>query len=202
MNDAGGLSGYTALTRPTMLTALCAAADAEAVMIKRNAPDVVCRRNDMHGLLYRGVDSQMFREQKGQVFPRGNQSTAELFPGEHLFPSERLIPGKHSRNAIDKHQNRYRFNEANFKSRSAYISTTPQFDRAQYYATSKHTSGYVFVIDRNLLKEHGVSEYLVADIATLITIPEDEEVLLLTNPLGTPLPKEVILEVREVQYAP
>lgn len=160
----------------------------------------------MNRFLYRGINLEMFRECHGLLKPRGTESVADLYPSEYLFPSERLFPGKHENNAVDKHQNPNRYNEADFKNHSAYLSTTPLLDRATYYATSGNkVHGVVFVIDRSLLAEHQVSEYCVSQIATVITVPEDEEVLLLTQPSGSPLPDAVILEIRNVspdQYKP
>lgn len=153
----------------------------------------------MNNYLYRGINSDMFRESGGLLKPHGNQSVAELYPSDHLYPSDRLLPGKHEKNAVDKHQNPNRFNEADFKNQSAYLSTTPVLSRALHYATSgNRVSGVVFIIDRSRLKQLQVTDYRVSEIATIITVPEDEEVLLLTNPLGSPLSKGVIVEIRHI----
>ena len=153
----------------------------------------------MNDLLYRGMNIDMFRELGGLLKPRGNQSVAELYPSNHLYPSDRLFPGEHEKNAVDKHQNPNRFNEANFKNQSAYLSTTPIFSRALHYATSGNKKlGVVFVIDRTLFKQHQVTEYRVSEIASIITVPEDKEILLLTSPLGSSLPDGVIVEIRNV----
>jgi len=153
----------------------------------------------MNSFLYRGMNLNMFQECSGLLKPRGTESVADLYPSEYLFPSDRLFIGKHEKNAVDKHQNPNRYNEADFKDHSAYLSTTPLLNRAMHYATSGNKiSGVVFVIDKNLLVQHHVIEYCVSEIATSITVPEDEEVLLLTKPLGSPLPDAVIMEIRYV----
>lgn len=150
--------------------------------------------------LYRGMNINMYNEMKGQLIPRGTMTTANLFPGNYLSPSDNLFPGNHRLNAIDKHQNPNRYNEKNFKNNSAYLSTTPHLERAKYYATNGNTSpGYVFYIKRSILTEHNIHEYSVSRIATIIIVPEDDEVLLLTNPFGTPLPKEVIIKIERVE---
>jgi hypothetical protein len=157
----------------------------------------------MSDLLYRGINSEMFQASNGELKPKGTVSVAELYPGQHLFPSQKLFPGEHQKNAVDKHQNPNRYNEGNLKNNSAYLSTTPIFDRAWLYATRGHkTRGYVFVIDRCLLKQYRVSEFSVSEIATMIPIPEDREVLLLTEPPGSALPREVIKEILSVEPNP
>ena len=150
--------------------------------------------------LYRGMNIKMYNELKGQLIPRGTMTTANLFPGEHLFPSDNSFPGNHHLNAIDKHQNPNRYHEEDFKNNSAYLSTTPHFKRAKNYATNGNTlPGYVFYIERSTLTELNIHEYSVSELATIITVPEDDEVLLLTNPVGAPLPKEVIIKIERVE---
>ena len=150
--------------------------------------------------LYRGINTEMFLLAEGRLIPSGQHQNAPLYPSEHLFPSERLFPGNHHRNAIDKHQNPLRFDEDGFKSQSAYVSTTPHFEKALNYATSGNkVPGYVFVIDRAKLALHKTEEFIVAEIATHITEPEDEEVLLKPNPPGSAIPEQVIVEIRKVE---
>ncbi|MDD3774621.1 MAG: hypothetical protein PHV08_01545 [Sulfurovaceae bacterium] len=150
--------------------------------------------------LYRGMDINMYNELNGELIPRGIMTTANLYPGEHLSPSENLFPGNHYLNAIDKHQNPLRYDEDDFKNNSAYLSTTPHLEHAKYYATKGNTiPGYVFYINRSLLANFNINEYIVSESATIITVPEDDEVLLLTNPVGTPLLKEVIIKVERIE---
>lgn len=150
--------------------------------------------------LYRGMDINMYNELDGELTPRGIITTANLYPGEHLFPSENLFSGNHHLNAIDKHQNPYRFDEDDFKNNSAYLSTTPHLERAKYYATKGNTlPGYIFYINRSVLAKFNILEYSVSELATIITVPEDDEVLLLTNPVGASLLKEVIVKIERVE---
>lgn len=152
---------------------------------------------NMYDYLYRGMNETMFEELNGELTPRGNQTIAELYPSEYLTPSENLFPGNNMSNAIDKHQNPNRFNEEDFKENSAYLSTTPFLDRAAYYATNDGKEiGYVFVIDRKALQAYSISEYVVSDIATIVTVAEDKEILLLSSPYGSSLPKEVIIDIK------
>ena len=55
------------------------------------------------------------------------------------------------------------------------------------------SSGYVFKIDREAFKSHGVVEFVVAQFCTP-SIPEDDEVILVV-PEGTHLPEGVITEL-------
>jgi len=50
-----------------------------------------------------------------------------------------------------------------------------------------------------MLARFNICEYSVLDLATVITVPEDNEILLLTNPVGAPLPKEVIIKTERVE---
>ena len=150
--------------------------------------------------LYRGIDIHMYNESRGQLIPRGTITIANLYPGKYLYPSDKLYPGNHSLNAIDKHQNPKRYNEEDFKESSAYLSTTPHLIRAKYYATrGNELPGYVFYIERAKLIKFNIQEYCVSELATTITVPEDNEVLLLTNPVGTALPEEVISKIERVE---
>ena len=150
--------------------------------------------------LYRGMDKEMYKSTKGKLIPFGTVDIAALCPSENLFPSEKLFPGTHQANAVDKHQNPLRYNEDNFKKNSAYLSTTPNLERAKYYATRGNTlSGYVFKIDREILAQYEIEEFIVAEIATSITMPEDDEVLLKPFPSGSVLHERVIVEVLEVE---
>jgi len=153
----------------------------------------------MSDFLYRGINAKMFDTHKGKLMPFGKYSKADLFPSEFLVPSNNLYPGYNEKNAIDKHQNPNRYNENEFKENSAYLSTTPLRERAIYYATNRYSEiGYVFTIERKKLKEYSVLEYNISNIATVITIPEDEEVLLLPSPHGSSIPEEVIISIEKI----
>ena len=82
------------------------------------------------------------------------------------------------------------------------ISTTPLFERAAVYARGKdgRSPGFVVKIDRSRLAAHGVREFIVAELVREPSIPEDEEVILLT-PGGVSLPEAVIVEVIPMEPA-
>jgi hypothetical protein len=99
--------------------------------------------------------------------------------------------GKNAENAVVHHQQ----HQAGYP--TSGISTTPHFERALFYATEggKHSVGYVYVIDTDRCREHGVSLYVVNDIVPQPSIPEDEEVILVASDFGA-LPPEIIIETR------
>ena len=150
--------------------------------------------------LYRGINAKMYREANGELTPKGIISEANLYLSNNLVPSNTLMLGQSKKNAMDKHQHPKRQFEENFKKNSAYLSTTPIFDIAKKYATNNNkVEGYVFVIDQTKLVDYNVYEYLVSDVASMISVPEDKEVLLLTNPHGERLDPRLILAIKEVK---
>ena len=92
-------------------------------------------------------------------------------------------------NAVIRHQ----FNQEGFP--TSGISSTPHLERAVVYARGKDgtSSGYVFKIDREALKSHGIIEFVVKQFCTP-SIPDDDEVVLVV-PEGSHLPEGVIAEL-------
>ena len=73
---------------------------------------------------------------------------------------------------------------------TAYISTTPHFERARAYALHVAEEGVVYVIDVALLDRHGVKCFRIGEIVKLdVAMPEDDEHALLTEPPGSALPR-------------
>ncbi len=122
-----------------------------------------------------------------------------FYPDEHLYPSESIFPCECEQNAVVKHQLGDQIAEQGF--RSAGISTTPVFSRAKYYAThledSTTTDGFVYVIDRNTLQKLGVEERVASELVDLPRVPEDEEVILVTQNRGN-LPLQIIVGILEI----
>lgn len=77
------------------------------------------------------------------------------------------------------------------------ISTTPILERAGFYAQSGSSSGtgFVLVIDRQLLREHSVREFVVSELVQSPAVPEDNEVILVAAN-GGGIPEAVVVEVR------
>jgi hypothetical protein len=92
-------------------------------------------------------------------------------------------------NAVIRHQ----FNQEGFP--TSGISTTPHLKRAIVYARGKDgcSIGFVYKIDRALLAMHDVKEFVVSDHARTPSIPEDDEVILVT-PDAASLAEAVIVE--------
>ncbi|MFX8082960.1 hypothetical protein ABTK87_19800, partial [Acinetobacter baumannii] len=63
------------------------------------------------------------------------------------------------------------------------ISTTPVFERAKFYALGPEQvgEGVVLVIDRNLCEGLGISEFIVAEYTRNPAVPEDHEVILVSE---------------------
>jgi hypothetical protein len=95
-------------------------------------------------------------------------------------------------NAVIRHQQ----NQEGFP--TSGISTTPFFDRAKHYALSKsNLAAYVYKIDRSILRQFGVKEFVVADFAIFPSVAEDQEVILVSPDFGE-LPLEIVIEIIQV----
>ena len=141
--------------------------------------------------LYRGVSSGFHQANQGLLRPKvQGEFIHQLHWDEPDFKWDSGITWDSSpTNAVIRHQ----FNQEGFP--TSGISSTPQLERAIMYARGKQgtSSGYVFKIDREAFKSHGVGEFVVAQFCTP-SIPEDDEVILVV-PEGTHLPEGVITEL-------
>lgn len=144
-------------------------------------------------LLYRGVNKELYKENKGELRPKGKQFRSHLYPSKYLFPSDRLIIGESAQNAAINHQTGGQSD--------AGISATPIFERAKYYAThineSVTTDGYVYVIDRSKLDKFEVEQQIVSELVEFPRCPEDEEVILVAKDRGN-LPIGIVVKTRKV----
>lgn len=141
--------------------------------------------------LYRGVSERMHSDNGGRLITKTQKVFEHCFvAGEGLTCGAGAIVGTSSRNAVIRHQ----LNQEGFP--TSGISTTPHFDRAKFYATKggEYPTGYVYKIDRALVRANGVQEYIVAEHANFPSIPEDDEVILVASDHG-PLPAIIIVEV-------
>lgn len=149
--------------------------------------------------LYRGVNKELHKENKGELRPKGDKFTHMFYPSDHLYPSRSIFAGECEQNAVVTHQFAELRTEQEF--RSAGISTTPIFKRAKYYAThtndSVTTDGYVYVIDRSKLGKSGVEQKIVSELVEFPRVPVDEEVILVTKDRGV-LPTGIVIETIEV----
>ncbi len=146
---------------------------------------------DTAPFLYRGINAGLYASTGGRLVPRG------FGPFEYTFLADGTIkadgnatPGLSDQNAVLRHELR----QEGFP--TAGISTTPIFERARFYATGggRHIKGYILKIDRKLLAQMAVREYIVADWIPYPSVPEDSEVILVAHDYG-PLPQGIVVEV-------
>lgn len=149
----------------------------------------------MNRYLYRGVNAEMYRVTKGQLVPKGigKPFKQPTYFGGDMYWGDGGVYGDSERNAVIQHQR-----DSN-KIPTSGVSTTPMFENARRYAThdGNYSSGYVFKIDVELLKDHGVSHYAVAEHATKPALPGDQEVILVAKDFGV-LPVGIVVDVVEV----
>jgi hypothetical protein len=157
--------------------------------------DVVTSVDSEQGrYLYRGIDAALYSCTGGRLAPKGTG------PFEHVFRYDGTITydgsatyGPSEQNAVLRHELR----QEGFP--TAGISTTPVFERACFYATAGGTKarGFVVKIDRELLRAHGIREYVVREWIPSPSVPEDMEIILVAPDFGS-LPSEVVVELVEV----
>jgi hypothetical protein len=146
-------------------------------------------------ILYRGISERLYEETRGVLRPKVYkpfQSFATA--GERIsYCGSGIVCGESAANEVVRHEY-MRSGEP-----TSGISTTPIFQRAVCYAThdGQYASGFIFTIDRNILSNYGVTQYIVKDIKPFPSVPEDEEVILVAHDFGD-LPEGVILSVQRV----
>ena len=134
------------------------------------------RLNRAMRFLYRGVTTGFHDRNGGRLEPK------KIEPFEYNFHWEEKgvtwdsggTWDSTTTNAVIRHQ----LKQEGFP--TSGISTTPHFERAEVYARGRdgRSAGYVYKIDRSLLQQHGVSEFVVKDYVKEPSIPEDDEVIL------------------------
>lgn len=128
--------------------------------------------------LYRGVSEKFDQDNASQLMPKVSG------PFEHGFcwdePGIQFDSGMTWDTTITNAVIRHQFNQAGFP--TSGISTTPILERAIVYARGNDgcSNGFVYKIDRALLAMHGVKEFVVSEYARTPSIPEDDEVILVT----------------------
>jgi|SRR3990172_300643 len=141
--------------------------------------------------LYRGVTESFHKRNEGRLYRKTIAPFRYAFHwGEGATWGSGITWGASEANAVIRHQ----LNQEGFP--TSGISTTPHFERAKVYArgTVAKSSGYVYKIDRTHLSSYGVREFVVANYAKAPSMPEDEEVILVTADNG-PLPEQLIVKV-------
>ncbi|WP_292663680.1 hypothetical protein [Nitratifractor sp.] len=142
--------------------------------------------------LYRGVNPELHKKRKG-LSPKkiGDFKYSFNYDRDRTIYFDRDAKFDSSEhNAVLRHQ----LNQEGFP--TSGISTTPHFDRAKFYALAngRYEFGYVYKIDRNLLKKYKIKEYVVSEYINHPSVPEDDEVILVAEN-GGKLPKEIIVDI-------
>lgn len=145
----------------------------------------------MSGYLYRGVNPDFYQRTNGLLLPKTNNGFEYVFKHDGTIKydgSAKYVTCEH--NAVLRHELR----QEGFP--TSGISTTPHLHRAMYYAFSeqKYTEAFVYKIDRKLLSEHGVKEYVVSEYLPHPSVPEDNEAILVAQDFGQ-LPTSIIVEI-------
>jgi hypothetical protein len=142
--------------------------------------------------LYRGVNAKLYGELSGQLRPKEAAAFARRAKwGKALWGNS--IWDESSVNGVIEHQ----LHQAGHP--TSGVSTTPHFERARLYATHSGacSHGFVYVINRDMLAERGVAEYVVKEFVHSPSVPEDDEVILVASDHGI-IPAGVILELRKI----
>jgi len=151
----------------------------------------------MSRYLYRGFCIERYQNVTAALTPKA--------PGkfEHIFCHDGSIKrdgsamyGSSEKNEVLRHQ----LNQAGLS--TAGVSTSPHHYRAVFYALSggKNKKGIVITIDRGSLSKYGVHEYVVSATVISPSVPEDEEVILVSLD-GGPLPPGIILAEEEIDIS-
>jgi hypothetical protein len=141
--------------------------------------------------LYRGISEQMYLECHGLLIPKQHEAFEYVFKADGTIEADgSAVASVSCINAVLRHQ----LKQEGFP--TSGISTTPIYERAVFYAThgNKYVSGYIFVINRTILTEHGVSEFIVSRIIPNPSIPEDHEVILVAKDHGM-LPDKIVTDI-------
>jgi len=144
---------------------------------------------NMDHYLYRGFGIQVYDSVTRALTPKAPGQRTYLFSyNENIKYDDSATYGQSEPNFVLRHQ----LNQEGYS--TAGISTTPHRERAIFYALGggKHSKGIILTIDRNLLTQHGVTEYIVSKTVKDPAVPEDNEVILVAQN-GGPLPLEIVI---------
>lgn len=137
----------------------------------------------MSYFLYRGISVVDDEKNEGKIIPKGTKLHIEGQAGDPWVQcGEGIECGSSEGNAIIAHQ----FDSD--KAKTAYISTSKNYDVAVKFATSGNLEkGYVYVLDASKFSEYGIL-YHERDIGS---VANENEVTLRTEN-STPIPEAVI----------
>jgi len=129
--------------------------------------------------IYRGENESMYFKNEGKLIPKGSYFVLPIKFGTRKFGTFKF--GK-----SDRESERISLINHQEGSNTSGVSFTPNFERAKFYAlgNGKYKSGYIFVVDSNMLQNNKVTPFRIKDKAITydfkVKIPEDEEIILVS----------------------
>lgn len=151
----------------------------------------------MSRYLYRGFCAERYLNITAALTPKASGKFEHVFCHDGSIKRDGSATyGPSEKNAVLRHQ----LKQAGLP--TAGVSTSPHRHRAVFYALSggENSEGIVITIDRDSLSKYGVREHVVSDTVTSPSVPEDEEVILVSFD-GGPLPLEIILAEESVHIS-
>jgi hypothetical protein len=150
----------------------------------------------MSRYLYRGVSVELDFELCGKLKPKQQGEFLYEFTAdstELTCDNGRITLVSSEVNAVHRHQ----LLQKGYP--TSGISTSPRFEVARKYAKGilGYMEGYIYKIDRSLLPSMGIMEYVVSEFVANPAVPEDEEVILVSDD-GGELSENIIIEKRKV----
>lgn len=151
----------------------------------------------MSRYLYRGFCIERYQNVTAALTPKAPGKFEHVFCHDGSIKSDGSATyGSSERNAVLRHQ----LNQAGLP--TAGVSTSPHRHRAIFYALSggENNKGIVITLDRDKLSKYGVHEHVVSATVTSPSVPEDEEVILVSLD-GGPLPLGIILSEEQIDIS-
>lgn len=146
--------------------------------------------------IYRGENESMYSRNDGKLIPKGDYFVKPVKFGMKKWGTFKF--GK-----SDEESERRSLIDHQEGTKTSGVSFTPIFERAKYYAlgNGKYKSGYIFVVDSNLLQNNKVTPFRIKDKAITydfkVKIPEDDEVILVSFD-DKELSSNIIVEIIKV----
>jgi len=146
--------------------------------------------------IFRGENESMYSKNEGKLIPKGSYFVLPTKFGMRQFGTFKF--GK-----SDRESERISLINHQEGSNTSGVSFTPNFERAKFYAlgNGKYDSGYIFVVDSNLLHKNKVTPFRIKDKAISydieVKIPEDEEIILVSFD-DKELSSNIIVEILKV----
>lgn len=146
-------------------------------------------------ILSRGVSEVLYKQLAGELRPKqtGAFVYAYSYGEDGAMYDSGVQYGETFANAVHRHQ----WKQEGLPTSGIYTTTIRE--RARFYALSggNATRGYIYEIDANVLHQHRVRAFRVADHVPKPAVPEDDEHILVSEDGGA-ISATVILRVVEV----